>query len=138
MPNLQDIQNLELGSTNQTHICDIIKSLQPKNNSDIDGISTKLLKNLSTELSWPLAHIFKLSLENGVFPAKLKSSRTVPIFKAGRSDLCDNYRPISLLSTVCKVLEKIVSVQLVNHLDSNNILYKHQYGFHAINLRSTA
>ncbi len=100
MPVLQNIQSLDLGSTSQAHICDIIKSLQPKNSTDIDGISTKLLKNLDIELGWPLAHIFNLSLTNGVFPARLKSSRTVPIFKAGRADLCDNYRPISLLKVL--------------------------------------
>jgi len=129
MPQLDNIANMDLGTTSQTHICDIIKSLHPKNSCDIDGISTKLLKDLAIEISYPLAHIFKLSLENGVFPARLKSSRTVPIFKAGDVELCDNYRPIALLSTLSKVLEKMVSVQLVNHLDRNKILYEHQYGF---------
>ena len=129
MPNLPNINNLELGSTNQTHICDIIKSLQPKNSCDIDGLSTKLIKNIATEISWPLAHVYRLSLSSGIFPAGLKNSRTVPIFKTGNPELCDNYRPIALLSTLSKILEKIISVQLVNHLDRNNILYKHQYGF---------
>jgi hypothetical protein len=129
MPVLENAQELELGTTNQVHVCDIIKSLQPKNSMDIDGISTKLLKFLAIELSWPLAHIFYLSLSNGIFPDRLKSSRTVPIFKSGRNDLCDNYRPIALLSTLSKILEKMVSVKLVNHLDRNKILYEHQYGF---------
>jgi len=129
MPTLDNITYLDLGSTSQVHVCDIIKSLQTKNSCDIEGISTKLLQKISTELSWPLAHIFGLSLTTGIFPSKLKLSRTVPIFKTGRSDLCDNYRPIALLSTLSKVLEKMVSVQLVNHLDRNKILYKHQYGF---------
>jgi hypothetical protein len=129
MPDLPDLINLDLGGTSQVHICDIIKSLKSKNSCDIDGISTKLLKNLAIELSWPLAHIFGLSLSTGTFPARLKSSRTVPIFKTGNHELCDNYRPIALLSTLSKVLEKIVSVQLTNHLDRNNILYEHQYGF---------
>ena len=44
-------------------------------------------------------------------------------------ELCDNYRPIALLSSLSKILEKIVSIQLVNHLDRNNLIYKHQYGF---------
>jgi len=43
--------------------------------------------------------------------------------------LCDNYRPISLLSQISKILEKIVCIRLTNHLDLNNLLYKHQYGF---------
>ena len=42
---------------------------------------------------------------------------------------CDNYRPIALLSSLSKILEKMVSVKIVNHLDSNKILYEHQYGF---------
>ncbi len=103
---LENVQELELGTTNQVHVGDIIKSLQPKNSMDIDGISTKLLKFLAIELSWPLAHIFNLSLSNGIFPDRLKSSRTAPIFKSGRNDLCDNYRPIALLSTLSKILEK--------------------------------
>jgi hypothetical protein len=149
MPNLENLVNLDLGTVNQAHICDIIKSLQPKNSCDIDGISTKLLQKIATEVSWPLAHIFNLSLTSGIFPDRLKISRTVPIFKAGRTDLCDNYRPIALLSTMSKILEKIVCVQLINHLDRNKILYKHQYGFqrgkstehsivHALNFISNA
>ncbi len=129
MPNIENIQNLDIGSTSQVHICDIIKSLKPKNSCDIDGLSTKLLQKLAIGISWPLAHVFNLSLSNGIFPARLKTSRTIPVFKAGRADLCDNYRPIALLSSLSKVLEKMVSVQLINHLDRNKLLYKHQYGF---------
>ncbi len=61
--------------------------------------------------------------------SKLKTSRTVPIFKAGSPLLCDNYRPISLLSTLSKLLEKIVCRQLVAHLEDNELIYAHQYGF---------
>ena len=129
MPNYPNLQEIELNEIQPTLICDIIKSLQAKGSTDSDGISTKLLKCISTEVSTPLAHIFNLSIQNGVFPSRLKKSRTVPIFKAGDPNSCDNYRPISLLSNFSKILEKIVSVQLVNHLDRNDILYDHQYGF---------
>jgi hypothetical protein len=97
MPELPDITELDLGTVNQAHICDIIKSLQPKNSCDIEGISTKFLKNIATEISWPLSHIFGISLSTGTFPAGLKTSRTVPVFKAGNPESCDNYRPIALL-----------------------------------------
>jgi hypothetical protein len=53
----------------------------------------------------------------------------VPIFKAGNNMDCDNYRPISLLSSVSKILEKIVAEKLVHHLTTNDLLYLHQYGF---------
>jgi hypothetical protein len=59
----------------------------------------------------------------------LKQCRVIPIFKAGNHLECDNYRPISLLSSVSKILEKIVSEKLLYHLTSNDLLYIHQYGF---------
>jgi len=68
-------------------------------------------------------------MQTGTFPNKLKKSRTVPVFKAGATTSCDNYRPIALLSTLSKILEKIVCNSLTSHLDSNNILYEHQFGF---------
>jgi hypothetical protein len=129
MPQLNNLIDLDLGSTNQTHFCDIIKSLQPKCSMDSDGLSTKLLKRVALEISRPMSHVFNLSLQNGIFPKKLKTSRTVPIFKSGDNSLCDNYRPIALLSSLSKILEKMVSVKLVNHLEFNKILYDHQYGF---------
>ena len=60
---------------------------------------------------------------------KYKISKTIPIFKAGDHACCDNYRPISLLSSISKILEKIIANSLVNHLEINNLLYENQYGF---------
>ena len=64
-----------------------------------------------------------------MFPDKLKECRIVPIFKTGDPKSCDNYRPNSLVSTLSKILEKIVAVKLTNHLQINKLLYEHQYGF---------
>ena len=129
MPILDDLIPLEFYNITSNVICDIIKSFQSKSSLDADGLSTKLLKEIKNEICVPLAHIFKLSVQQGVFPSKLRTSRTVPIFKSGDPFSTDNYRPISLLSQLSKILEKIVSIQLVNHLDRNKILYEHQYGF---------
>jgi hypothetical protein len=129
MENDENVTLLDLGTTSQIHICDVIKSMLSKNSLDLDGISTNLIKSIAIEISVPLAHIFNLSLNLGVFPNKLKTSRIVPIFKAGDPESCDNYRPISLLSSLSKILEKMVSIQLVNHLDRNNLLYVNQFGF---------
>ena len=118
-----------LGNTGQIHVMDIIKSFESKASLDIDGVSLKLIKFVAYEVSRPLSHIFNLSLEKGIFPENLKSSRTVPIFKCGDPKLCDNYRPISLVCTISKILEKMVHTNLINHLEINDLLYKHQYGF---------
>jgi hypothetical protein len=111
------------------HVCDIVKSFECKSSTDLDGISTKLLKSIIDVICVPLAHIFKTSLETGIFPNKFKYSRIVPIFKSGDPKSCDNYRPIALVSAISKILEKIVAVRLTNHLQLNDLLYKHQYGF---------
>ena len=81
------------------------------------------------KISTPLAHIFNLSLDKGIFPTNLKLSRIVPVYKSGDPKICDNYRPIALVNTLSKILEKIVSLKLTNHLQINELLYKHQYGF---------
>ena len=120
---------LKIDDVGPVLICDIIKSLQNKKSCDIDGISTSLLKFLNTTISTPLALIFNLSIKQGNFPTKLKSSRVVPIFKSGNPLLCDNYRPISLVSSIAKIFEKIVATQLTNHLELNKLINKHQFGF---------
>jgi hypothetical protein len=108
---------------------DTIKTLVSKTSTDLDGISSKLLKVIQNEIECLLANIFSLSLATGVFPDHLKTSRVVPIHKSGDTTNCDNYRPISLVNAFSKAFEKIVCTKLVNYLESNNLLYKHQYGF---------
>ena len=97
--------------------------------TDIDGISMKLLKAVQIEISTPLAHIFNLSLKNGVFPSSLKSSKIIPLLKSGSPSSCDNYRPIALVSTFSKILEKFVSIKLTNHLEINKLIHPNQFGF---------
>jgi hypothetical protein len=75
-----------------------------------------------------ITHIYP-SITQEIFPNKFKISTTVPIFKNGNSDLCDNYRLISLFSSLPKILEKHIAIQLINHLELNELLYEHQYGF---------
>jgi len=123
------IPDLLLQNTTPEHVKKIIRSLKPKLSSDVQGVSTKMVKFVGNEIAVPLSYIFNLSLESGNFPSKLKLCRVIPIFKAGDSLECDNYRPISLLSSISKILEKIVAQKLVSHLTSNDLLYCHQYGF---------
>ena len=121
--------NLILDNISQHQIVDIISAMDSKSSTDANGISTKILKHIKYQIARPLAHLFTLSVTTGVFPDKLKISKTIPIFKAGDHACCDNYRPISLLSSISKILEKIIANSLVNHLEINNLLYENQYGF---------
>jgi hypothetical protein len=116
LPDYTVNQNLSFGQLQEADFISLINAMKPKSSSDISGISTKMLKLLKFELSVPLTHLFNLSLSSGKFPSKLKTSRTVPIFKNGDKLLCDKYRPISLLSAISKILEKFVAKKLADHL----------------------
>ena len=114
-----------INEISQGEFINIIEQMEPKSSLDLNGISTKIIKFVKYELATPLVYLFNLSICTGKFPAKLKTSRTVPVFKSGDPLNCDNYRPISLLSSISKILEKFVSNHLVNHLEYNKLLYEH-------------
>ena len=130
-----NIPHMNLQNVTPEYVIKIVKQLAAKNSTDLDGVSSKMIKFVILEIAIPLSHIFNLSLASGNFPDKLKKSRVVPIYKSGNAMECDNYRPISLLSSISKILEKIVAKKLLNHLQSNNLIYSHQYGF--LSARST-
>jgi len=129
IPQNPNIEQLNLQNTTPEHIIKIAKSMAGKNSADSDGVSSKMIKFVINSIAFPLSHIFNLSLTTGVFPSKLKKIRVVPIFKSGNVLECDNYRPISMLSSISKILEKIVAKKLLYHLEENNLLYSYQYGF---------
>jgi hypothetical protein len=117
----REIPNLQLGNTTPEHIIKIIKKFAPKSSCDVNGVSTKMIKFIGNEIARPLAHIFNISLRTGQFPENLKQCRVIPIFKSGDPLDCDNYRPISLLSSISKLLEKIVAEKLIYHLNTNDL-----------------
>ncbi len=125
----RDIPAFNLTNTTPEHVKKVISGLASKSSCDVSGVSTKLIKFIGSSIAVPLSHIFNLSLSTGKFPTNLKQCRVIPIFKNGCPTECDNYRPISLLSSISKILEKIVAEKLISHLLSNNLLYAHQYGF---------
>ena len=118
-----------MNEISQGAFINIVDQMEPKNSMDLNGMSTKIIKFIMYEIATPLVQLFNLSIRTDKFPAKLKASRTVPVFKSGDQICCDNYRPISLLSSISKILEKFVANQLVNHLEHNKLLYEHQDGF---------
>ena len=120
---------LHLGVISNAEVVSVLRAMQSKSSQDINGLSMKILKQVAMEVSIPLTHIFNLSIAQGVFPKALKTSRIVPIYKGGNADLCDNYRPIALLNTLTKALEKIVANKLTEHITNHKLLYEGQFGF---------
>jgi hypothetical protein len=87
-----------------------------------DEMSIKVLKMSSPFITSPLTHICNKSLSQGIFPDRLKYSEIKPLFKKADKSSTSNYRTISLLTSFSKVLEKAMSIQLLEHFNKNNIL----------------
>ena len=109
----------------------IIKLLPYKTSYGHDKVSNTLLKSLSISISYPLQVIFNQTIYQGVFPDKMKLAEIDPLYKGKEYNLIINYRPISLLMTISKVLEKIVYRRLYSFLELNGTLFESQYGFHS-------
>ena len=116
-------------SLTKTEILNATKLLANKKTPDHTGVSSNFIKQTISSLIDPLHHIFNLSFNSGVVPIQFKIAKVIPIFKSGDRTSMDNYRPISLLSTFSKILEKLVATRLTSFLTANNILSKWQFGF---------
>ena len=111
-------------------IISLISHLPSKTASGPDGISSWMLKSTSSFIASPLYHIFNLSISSGLVPLDWKSSFVVPIPKsAPTSSSPSNYRPISLLSLISKLLEKHIHTLLYDFCISNNLISPFQFGF---------
>ena len=132
MPNYNS--TFRMHSINSNIIKRIVSKMESKKSTDIFGISNFLIKKIITGIALPLAHIINLSISTGIVPNDMKIAKVIPIYKIkGNNSILkidpSNYRPISLLPIFSKILEKIVYEQLMCYLNTNNIIYEHQYGF---------
>uniref|UniRef100_A0A8C3PDM1 Reverse transcriptase domain-containing protein n=1 Tax=Chrysemys picta bellii TaxID=8478 RepID=A0A8C3PDM1_CHRPI len=94
-----------------------------------DDLHLRILKELAREIASPLAIILNESINSGVVPLDWRIANVVPIFKKGKKSDPGNYRPVSLTSVVCKVLEKILKEKVVKDLEVNGNCNKLQHGF---------
>ena len=121
--------NLVICKTTPEEIEKIVEHLPNKSSSGHDRISNLLLKKMIKSLSYPLSIIFNQSIENGCFPDAMKIAEIIPLYKGKDYDQVENYRPVSLLMTMSKVLEKIIYIRLYKFLTKYKIFYDRQYGF---------
>ena len=125
----QNQKSLFAVPTTKTEIQRIISNLQSKNSSGHDEVSNKILKGISTGVSIPLSILANKSLSEGIFPTEMKKADTIPLYKSKDKNDKNNYRPISLLLTMSKVLEKVMYNRTYNFLNHTNQLFTSQYGF---------
>ena len=107
----------------------IIGSLDASKVTGLDGITAKILKS-STEIICPsLLKIINISISTGIFPECLKQAKVIPVHKSGPYNDPANYRPISILPILSKIIEKHVTKHLFAYLNKYGLLHKSQSGF---------
>ena len=109
----------------------LLKNLRENSASGPCNVSCKVLKECCESLAYPIYLLLKKSYDSSTLPKNWKRNNISPIFKKGRKDDPLNYRPISLTSVLCKLMEKIIRKRIVEHLESNQIFTKQQHGFRA-------
>ena len=118
-----------LQPTDKEEVANIISTLNSNKASGPNSIPYRILFLLKNEMSNQLADLFNLSFKTGVFPSVLKTAKVIPIFKKDSKLDRSNYRPISLLSNIEKILEKLMYRRLYTFRNNKNIIYDLQFGF---------
>ena len=121
--------SIYLQPTDAVEIAQIISGLKCKTSSGFDNISTKVMKQMINGIIHPLTILINRSLFEGHFPTNLKLAKVVPIYKNGEKNLLNNYRPISLLTSISKIFEKIIFNRIYKFVEKCELLDPRQFGF---------
>ena len=128
MPNKLN-KSLLLKRVTENEIENIVSQLSSKKSSGIDKISQCIVKRLKNVFTPCIAYLINCSIDERIYPTRLKLSKITPILKGGDKMDINNYRPISLLSTFNKIFEKKIHSDISNFIECNHILFTNQFGF---------
>lgn len=126
---VNSVNSIFLSATNSAEVKEMIMSLKKYKAPGIDGLKAETLKNISSSVSEPLAHIINRCIETGYCPSAFKTSVVLPIHKNGDRMVVTNYRPISLITCYTKIFEQIIKKRLTAYINKYNLLSNSQYGF---------
>ena len=119
-----------IGRLSEHEVAKLIDNLPSKTSSGFDGISYRLIKQLKFEVLQPLTVIINKSVNSGIFPLQWKNAKVCPVYKKkGPKNKVDSYRPVSLTSSLGKMLERAVRYQVQKHIQSKNLLPENLHGF---------
>jgi Reverse transcriptase (RNA-dependent DNA polymerase) len=133
---IPDLPSRVTNSTSKTSVTftpsivrNTLRKLKPSTSAGLHGISNVFLKNCDLSLCLPLCHIFDTSFKTNRIPEQWLNAVVVPIHKKGVTNDPNNYRPISLTSTCCRVMERIINNEILDYLLKNSLITMHQHGF---------
>lgn len=125
----KDHLELKLTHVTEDFIYKEISNLNTFKSTGIDNIPARFIKDGAIVLAKPITYLVNLSITTGIVPEELKLARVKPLFKKNSRSEIGNYRPVSILCIISKILEKAVYKQLETYLIQNNLLYQFQSGF---------
>ena len=112
------------------HVDEVCKNMTPKESTDPDGFKQKVVLDDANILAPIIAHLVNCSLQTGRCPTNSKLARVIPVYKLkGDKHSYENYRPISLLSSFSKIVERLIYDKIFEFLVRCNIIFKSQFGF---------
>ena len=114
---------------NNQGVVKLPRGLRPFKATGPDEIPAYILKNMADHLAPYLTKLYQISLDRGLVPDDWKKANIVPVFKKGEKHMASNYRPVSLTSIACKLLEHIVHSSIMDHFDRHQVLCDEQHGF---------
>uniref|UniRef100_A0A8C7YP82 Reverse transcriptase domain-containing protein n=1 Tax=Oryzias sinensis TaxID=183150 RepID=A0A8C7YP82_9TELE len=120
-----------LSCVTEKEILDLVKNMSNKHSTDVNDIDMDLLKKVIEGILKPLVFICNLSFQSGSFPNSMKIAKVIPLYKTGNKHHFTNYRPISLLPQLSKILEKLFECRLDAFMEKHKLLSDSQYGFRA-------
>ena len=131
------LPNTDLPANNTLHniiiteeeVRSVLQTLKLGKSSGPDNINNRILKEIAYPISKPLCDLFNYSLSQGIFPDVWKQANVSPLYKKDDPSLVCNYRPISLLSSIGKVMEKIIHKHMFNYFNDHSIITCLQSGF---------
>ena len=132
--NIKDMGDSDIPNMPDIHVTangveKLLRGLQIHKATGPEGISTRLLKELASELTPVFTVFYNASISQGTIPAEWKQADVVPIYKKGAKNRPENYWPVSLTAITCKMLEHVITSSIMKHLEVHNILTDAQHGF---------
>ncbi|MCP3852899.1 MAG: hypothetical protein GY694_22125, partial [Gammaproteobacteria bacterium] len=123
---LPTMPNIEI---NYNGILKLLQNINPNKAVGPDQIPGKFLKLCCDEMAFIFQTLFQASIDQGIIPSDWKEANITPLFKKGDRSSAENYRPISLTSVSCKLLEHVVHTSIMSHFDNFDVLDNAQHGF---------
>lgn len=115
--------------TDKDEVGDLISGLKSHRSAGVDEIQVDALKTLSPFIQEPLSYIINMCLKKGVWPRAFKETVIIPIFKGGNDKLITNYRPITLITHLSKIMERVLKKRLSAYIAKYKFLSDKQFGF---------